>query len=244
MMPISTAKKLVLGLLGGSASFSPLAIPGLALWLDASDASTLFQASNGTTPAAADGDVVGYWGDKSGNGKNAIQATTANKPVMKTAVKNGRNAVRFTAVDDNLSVSYGSTLAQPWTYWIVVVRTAGDYILDGAGSNRHIFFTVTPPHIGINAGAGLATTGVTATNWNVYTLQFNGASSKVRANGVEVASGNAGIQSIDTLIIGTRKSFDEGFSGDIAELIASNTLATDSTNSAVESYLNAKWGVY
>ncbi len=44
-------------------------ITGLALWLDASDAATLFQASDGTTPATANDDPVGYWGDKSGNGR-------------------------------------------------------------------------------------------------------------------------------------------------------------------------------
>jgi hypothetical protein len=240
----NTARKLLLGLLGGSsAAFSPLSIPGLALWLDASDASTLFQDDAGTTPATADGDVVGYWGDKSGNGKHAIQATPGNKPVLKLATKNSRNTVRFTAADDYLSAAFGSTLAQPWTYWIVVIRSGGDYVFDGAGSNRQIFFTVTVGNIGINAGAGLATAGVTATNWNVYTLVFNGANSEVRANGVQRASGNAGTNAMSTLVIGVRASFNQGMSGDIAELIATNTLASTSTISAVEAYLSVKWGI-
>ncbi len=42
---------LTVGKRGGS--FSPSSISGLALWLDASDATTLFQASDGTTPATA-----------------------------------------------------------------------------------------------------------------------------------------------------------------------------------------------
>ena len=53
-----------LPLLGVGASapttaFSPASIGGLQLWLDASDASTLFTDSAGTTAATADGGVVG-----------------------------------------------------------------------------------------------------------------------------------------------------------------------------------------
>ena len=46
--------------------FTPASISGLQLWLDASDSGTLFQNSNGTTAAAADGDPVGYWVIKAG----------------------------------------------------------------------------------------------------------------------------------------------------------------------------------
>lgn len=50
-----------------AAAFHPDQVTNIALVLDASDISTLFQTVDGTTTAvAADNDVVGYWGDLSG----------------------------------------------------------------------------------------------------------------------------------------------------------------------------------
>lgn len=49
-----------------SSSFTPSSLSGLKLWLDPSDASTLFQSNAGTTAASANSDPVGYIADKSG----------------------------------------------------------------------------------------------------------------------------------------------------------------------------------
>lgn len=85
-------------------SFNPSWISGLQLWLDASDASTLYQSSGGSA-ATADGDPVGYWADKSGNARDAVQASGTNKPTLKLGVKNSRNTLLFDGTNDSLSVS-------------------------------------------------------------------------------------------------------------------------------------------
>jgi hypothetical protein len=240
-MARNNARKLLLGLLGGSASFSPLTIPGIALWLDANDASTLFQVENGTTPAAADGDPIGYWGDKSGAGRHAIQATAGNKPVLKLAAKNGKNTVRFTTTDDNVAVTM--TITQPSTYWVVAIKTAGGFYFDGnTGSPRNLL--IDGPPVYAAAGTNLMTAGVTSTNWNIFTVTFNGLSSSIRANGASVASGNAGTNEPTGLRIGSSISQTTGLSGDIAEFIVAIGAQSASTITAVESYLNAKWGAY
>lgn len=51
------------------------------VWLDPSDLSTLRQNSDGTT-AVAIGDPVGFVADKSGNGNNAVQATSGARPLL------------------------------------------------------------------------------------------------------------------------------------------------------------------
>ena len=61
----------------------PTDIAGLQLWLDASDSTTLFTDSAGTTLATADGDPIGCWKDKSGNGNNVIQSDVSLKPSLK-----------------------------------------------------------------------------------------------------------------------------------------------------------------
>ena len=88
----------------------PKTISGLQLWLDAADLSTLRQNSNGTTAVAANSDPIGYWADKSGNGRNVLQATSSYRPVFAAGVKGLFPGVTFDGVDDFLeSTASGAT---------------------------------------------------------------------------------------------------------------------------------------
>jgi len=60
-----------------SRSFQPVDITGCQLWLDAYDLTTLYQNTGGTTKVTAAGQQVQFWGDKSGNGRNATSSDTA-----------------------------------------------------------------------------------------------------------------------------------------------------------------------
>jgi hypothetical protein len=53
----------------------------LNIWLDASDAATLFQDSAGTVPASGNGNPVARWLDKSGGGRHFTQSTAASAPI-------------------------------------------------------------------------------------------------------------------------------------------------------------------
>ena len=88
-----------------SGAFTPKSISGLALWLDASDGATLFQNSDRTVPATATSDPVGYWGDKSGNGRHVTQSISASRPTL-TAVAT-RTAVNFDGTDDTIWFQQG-----------------------------------------------------------------------------------------------------------------------------------------
>lgn len=50
------------------------------LWVEASDLATLFQDSAMTTAVSANGNPVGAWKDKSGNGNHVTQATSTARP--------------------------------------------------------------------------------------------------------------------------------------------------------------------
>jgi hypothetical protein len=76
--------------------FVPTAIAGLQAWYDASDASTLYDATSGGSLVAANG-AVARWEDKSGNSRHATQSTSGYRPVRKTAQQNGLGALEFTA---------------------------------------------------------------------------------------------------------------------------------------------------
>lgn len=63
-----------------------------ALWLDAADTSTI--TLNGST--------VSQWSDKSGNGRNAVQATASNQPTYTSNGLNGKPVLTFDGVNDFL----------------------------------------------------------------------------------------------------------------------------------------------
>lgn len=82
-MFMSVLKGIISRLTGGG-GFDPSTITGLTMWQDVSDLDTLFQDSGKTTPVTADGQVVGAWADKSGNGNDATQSNALNRPDYKT----------------------------------------------------------------------------------------------------------------------------------------------------------------
>jgi hypothetical protein len=81
---------------------NPTQLSGLQIWLDASDSSTLYDATTGGSLVAADG-TVKRWEDKSGNSRHATEAT--NGPARKTAIQGGKDVLRFDGSNDLLSVA-------------------------------------------------------------------------------------------------------------------------------------------
>ena len=68
-----------------ASAFSPLDLSP-ALWLDASDETTL---------SGPGGGAVSTWSDKSGNGYDLTQNTSANQPTSGTRTINGLNVIDF-----------------------------------------------------------------------------------------------------------------------------------------------------
>jgi hypothetical protein len=71
------------------------------LWFDAADSSTITTA----------GGSVSAWNDKSGNARNATQATSANRPTHSTTGFNSLPGVTFSAINQNLVHGSGTTAA-------------------------------------------------------------------------------------------------------------------------------------
>lgn len=103
-------------LLGAAAGFSPLSLSP-ALWLDASDAATI----------TSSGGKVSQWNDKSGNGRNVTQATSAAQPSTGTNTLNGLNVLTFDG-GDYLAHSTASTwnfMHNGTVYFVSFVVRAG-----------------------------------------------------------------------------------------------------------------------
>jgi len=81
-----------------------------ALWLDAADSSTLFDATSGGSAVAADG-AIARWEDKSGNARHVTQGTSGARPARKTSIQNNRDVVRFDGTADFMNSGSVSAFA-------------------------------------------------------------------------------------------------------------------------------------
>ena len=113
----------------------------LALWLDAADASTLYDATSGGSLVAADGDVA-RWEDKSGNGNHVTQSASGNRPQRKTAYEGGMDSLLFNGTSDamslasNLSIGTHTVLVVARNTSTITSATAFQCMLSG-GSYTH-----------------------------------------------------------------------------------------------------------
>ena len=136
---------------------APDSISGLLVWLD-SESSPLYQNSNGTTAAAADGDPVGYWGDLSGNGNNLIQATAGRRPLLKTGIQNGLPSVLGDGTDDYLRASFTFTLPSQFVYVTKLISDTVDRYAGGVTAFSTVFDRTNATTLRVFNSDGVATT--------------------------------------------------------------------------------------
>lgn len=219
------------------APWSPTDIAGLELWLDASDSTTItLDGSNN----------VEEWDDKSGNGRNVLNANVLERPGYELAAVNGLNVVRFDGANDRLIGTF-SDLTQPSTVFIVFkvtsVATAFQVIFDSRITLPHDIYLATSSLV-LEASVSSITGGtLTANQQTLLTGRFNGASSFIRKDKTQVASGNAGTNVLTGgITLGTNRAGEAPLGGDICEFIYYAAQLTSDEIDDVESYLSAKWG--
>jgi hypothetical protein len=245
--------------------FSPLSVPGLALWFKA-DAGT-WQDSALTTPAAADGDVVGGWVDQSASAHALVQATTSKKPTLKTGANgiNGLPVVRGDGVDDYLKKATQVLTGSTGTILSVFRLTAGfaSTTLVGQGDEA----------TGLNSGVGVRTTkirtyvgpntvqantvlvantaylGVFESTGAAYRFMLDGTTEDtpysvvLGANDGYWFGDEAGIDNV-TLFARERSDGPDIFhKGDIAELIAYGSQVSSGDLASLVAYLQTRWGL-
>jgi len=237
------------------------------LWLDGSDANTLYDATSGGSLVSAGGSIA-RWEDKSGNAEHATQSTSGARPTRQTNVQNGLAVVRFDGSDDLLSrstnnvwrnLSWGAIYAVrkidavtnvPWIIGIgtnaaaTTVRALmdlnrGSTSKSGAGGRR------------LDADTFASVQG--ATNYSTTVFQIQGAvfdyantTLQVRVNG-STDGQSTSFQTAGSVADTSSAGFNVGanpgtafFDGDIGELIVSTA---KSDHERFEGYLAWKWGL-
>lgn len=233
--------------------FTPDQASGLQLWLDASDAGSLYDATTGGSLVAADGGVA-RWEDKSGNSRHATQSTAANRPSRKTAIQNGKDVLRFDGSSDVLSVSAFNLSTSAQCFFVSnatgdssgQVRNGALINFTAAGSQSHFggtnddwyenFYASTRVLLGDMPMNQFVSGVVKTTSTEMVGKVFGQAEVSVAAT----FSGNPSKSSI-----GQGLGFSGGyyFNGDAAEIIIYSPALSDTDSAKVESYLNEKWGI-
>lgn len=241
--------------------FLPSDIIDLQLWLDANDPATLFQDA-AKTISAGDGDVVGAWADKSGNGNDVVQTTTSKKPSYQLDVQNGLPVVRFAGTDDVLTggdildlhnssstlyVVGKSTLnSGGYVGKAALLNAPGRYSMVYAGGNLRGDY-------GNDIGAQNVVVARTHGSFEIVgqILKRDGDANRLRANGTEMGSTAfaddtaSDWDNVWEFIVGGfgPDGSNLPLTGDMAEIVKINRALNISETTLLESYFSAKWGI-
>lgn len=240
----------------------------VGVWYDASDLSTLFTDTAGTTPVTADGDAVALILDKSGNGKHLTQATPSSRAKYRTS--GGLRWLEFDGTDD----SYASNAAIDFSGSDEILVAAGAYKATDTGTlvlaelsasrsaNNGSFSLFVPnsaagvkyqyiPHGSADPGTPPTTSSASYAAPNTValrceadisldlaTLSLNG--SLITTGSGDIGTGNFGNY---TLYVGRRNNTSFPYNGRIHQLIVRSGLPTGSEAAQLDRFIAAKSGV-
>jgi hypothetical protein len=243
----------------GAEPWTPADLDGLALWLDASDASTLWADTNATTAATNNG-LVARWDDKSGNGNHTYQTNSALRPVTGARFISGINALDFrrSSLVANPIASTNRTISAFHVFFSALASddsTAGsarisNFSHDGTDNRAYAGFgsQYTSGKIGFRLGTTMPINSAinVPTNACVFSYHRDFA-------GYNYAAINGSIAFTNTVAVGgaaTSHSIQIGGGGDqerfdgvFAEIVASQISVTATDRQKLEGYLAHKWGL-
>ena len=236
-----------------SGGFSPTSIPGLSLWFDPSDVTTLYQNSSLTAPITADGQTVSGMADKSGNG---YSATSTNGPVYKTNIKNSLSILRFNGSQwiNNVAYSFPNTAYSIFAIGYLSANNGSYQRLLQAYPDGVLFLGTLNGVIATFTGVGGWNGGVAAnspsytqlSNWYLTEMQLTGSTLYPYVTGnAQTAKGGSTTSAFTNLNIGGANGAYSGqpWNGDIGEILVYNSYLSDSNRQLVEGYLAWKWGL-
>jgi hypothetical protein len=243
--------------------FDPLSLSP-ALWLDASDADTLYDATSGGSLVAPNG-LVRRWEDKSRNEKHGISEGTA--PVRKTGVQNSRDIIRWSAnggfltslsyLIDNVDIfAVWNKTGNPSNIFGNISAIVGGSALGGFGGRWNIGTTdAGARRVQVRSNSGVfsityytdATLPTAAELW-----RFRGDSTTISGsrNGAALTDALHGLTPATTpgnFKIGRGDltgGSDFSIRADVMEILIFSSHLTSGDVAKVQAYLNNKWAIY
>jgi hypothetical protein len=225
------------------ASFNPVTALSAKHWYEPRPA-TLFQ-TDGTTPAVADGGT-GKITDEGSAAKHLLQATAGFQPLYKTG--GGLHWLEFDGTDDRMTVSVASATAQPYTVVAAVLfenaaGSNGNVYADGSTASR--MGSQNANNYRIFAGTANVAGGTRNAAAHVMFGFFNGASSTLKIDGVQVATGDpgSGASGATTIFMGSTATPDQFLDGRLYILGVIPRALTAGEEASLLAYMNARAGI-
>lgn len=232
--------------------FLPSSIANLAAWYDASEASSLFDATSGGSLVASNG-AVARWEDRSGNGFHLGQATANNRPLRITGEINGRDVLRFDGTNDFIERATTSASMSGSLFSVTSGASLFMVLRRASNNNRGAHGTRSNPAtnhhpFGASYFDSFASSDrkswTQAYNANLHTYSVVASSSAwtVFQNGSQLFT-----TSSITLTALRQISFpDNGIVAamDLCEAVCYSRALTATERGQVESYLNSRWAIY
>lgn len=249
-------------------TFSPSALSGLRIWLDA--------GSGVTTNASAQ---ISQWSDLSGNTNHATNVTSSQQPLWIAGTVNGRPVVRFDGTNDLLNLQRYTATNTFSVY--VVTKASRSHEIDneqfgmfnpnpGESGQRFLFGGVDSGIYGLSeVGISLGTNGVSgyeyerqqstanffnpmavhagpeAAAFSLIGLSYLNRQPSLSVNG---ALARAGLVSSRTNVVFTKTfglgSSSQAFGGDVAEVLVFNRALNRDEEAQLTAYLNDKYQLF
>jgi len=230
-------------------SFIPTQIPGLSIWLDGDDVTTITLV----------GSKVSAWTDKSGNGNDATQSVDLNRLTYVTDIQNGRNILRGSG-NQWLFNATSPTLTTTVTIYVVYKQTNEAtnntvFGADDAAFNRLRLFSATDfdanfKHINFTnkqTGVPTRTNNTVPVNNFVYTGAIvNGTSLELRVNKNSVSDTIANDAIGSGYVVCANRNGGASrapFIGDFAELVVYDRVITTVERDNLENYFSQKYAI-
>ena len=201
-------------------------LPGLKLWLDANNI-------NGDTTAdsIANGTPIVQWNDRSSSTNHAGQATSSARPTYSANQVNGMGLVSFTAAQ-----SFNITSSNELVTVFAVMEQASNQNAETKPMGSNIFATTSAGKFGLKRqGSAWMDSGVSSHDAAVVTLQVYPGNYALFINGENKGTGT------DPVAPDSATKVGNDFAGDMAELIAYNSVLDSGVREKVEGYLAHKW---
>lgn len=243
-------------------SFEPRMIANCALWLDGSDISTLGNTSTAAGGTSNNGPVK-FWGDKSGNGRNAINAGADSVcPTRTDASQNGRTILGFDG-GDSLTGDWALTLTAETVFAVFKYATTTNNFgrlftqmmsgqsQDFTGTNHYIpmLRNGTNNSFGSWAGSAMrASVSISAATWYIGQSRHSGSAinNRIGLNSYTTASSLTLNTTFTTYRVGHAILSDATaayWADAVAEVIVYSRSLSDDESDRVVRYLARKWAI-
>lgn len=235
------------GIISRASGWAPTEIANLKLWVDATDLSTLFQDSAKTTPVASDGDRIGAWVDKSGQGNDLLQASASNRPEYKASGIGGLPAYHCLATGTTF-MRAAFTLAQPHSIYVVLSNTKNSgtsHVIGGVSANAGVLYrNGNPNELQLFSGSLGPKLFALGTEDALISAFFSGASSSIQENTGTPATGNPGTGSPGGITVTASNSSDQPATGTyVGEICVFSSALSSGDKDTLQAYLMDKWGL-